>query len=843
MILLRIIGRRQAAVIRTALLVGTAWIALAPQMAAAQTWTGNGGDSDWYNAANWDAGVLPESSMVEIRDSSSTISGGAATSGVIMIGTMGNTGALTITNGGALASQGTAVVAGSGGSNGSVIVDNAQWSNNGHVTIGLGTGTGTLSVLNGGTVSVSGTIGLAGESGGTGNATIAGTGSTLSAGIAASIGGAGSSKVILMDGGKMTVGGGTGAVRLGLNAGSSGTLIIGADEGQSAAAAGVVEAGKIIFGGGAGRLIFNHTSSDFTLAAQLSSNDPGNHVVKQLAGTTILTADSSAFTGTTDIDGGTLVVSGKLGGTVNVNSGGILGGAGTVATVVVDNGGTLAPGGIGSIGTLNATGDVTFNSGSTLLLDLGSGGVDSLASTGAVVINPGATLKIDASIAFNPGGQTLVSGSSLTGQFDTAILAGGDSIADAVLYDGTSIKLKASQSQKLVPAATTSSGTAAADVLDAARGNAQLSNLITVLDALPAPQKAAALTSLSGQTTTTMAAIPTSAASSVVSTVLNHNAAMPGASAPVRFGPSGDTADNGRRSGIATGDRAPGGDHGAWVSVLGGFGSVDAKKGVAGSNSRTGGFAGGLDFGVEPERITAGISFGYVGSRTDIDDDGGNASSKAGFLGLYGRLEDWGIRFDGTLMGGRHYAEQSRNIVIGTATSTASGENDGWSLGAGLQVSTPVQIARSAGFDAVMRPFAGVTTQRYWQDAWTETGAGTANLTYHAMTRDSFVSRLGAAFEFDIQVGKETRLLPIVSLSWAHQFAGNAPTMDASFALLPESRFSVTGVEMARDSLEIGLGIDVIDMGDGLTFTLGYGGSLARDARDHTFSGRAKLAL
>ncbi|HLT79130.1 MAG TPA: autotransporter outer membrane beta-barrel domain-containing protein, partial [Ferrovibrio sp.] len=434
-------------------------------------------------------------------------------------------------------------------------------------------------------------------------------------------------------------------------------------------------------------------------------------------------------------------------------------------------------------------------------------------------------------------------GSSLTGQFDTAILAGGDSIADAVLYDGTSIKLKASQSQKLVPAATTSSGTAAADVLDAARGNAQLSNLITVLDALPAPQKAAALTSLSGQTTTTMAAIPTSAASSVVSTVLNHNAAMPGASAPVRFGPSGDTADNGRRSGIATGDRAPGGDHGAWVSVLGGFGSVDAKKGVAGSNSRTGGFAGGLDFGVEPERITAGISFGYVGSRTDIDDDGGNASSKAGFLGLYGRLEDWGIRFDGTLMGGRHYAEQSRNIVIGTATSTASGENDGWSLGAGLQVSTPVQIARSAGFDAVMRPFAGVTTQRYWQDAWTETGAGAANLTYHAMTRDSFVSRLGAAFEFDIQVGKETRLLPIVSLGWAHQFAGNAPTMDASFALLPESRFSVTGVEMARDSLEIGLGIDVIDMGDGLTFTLGYGGSLARDARDHTFSGRAKLAL
>lgn len=835
---MRMVERQQAAAIRTVLLVGTALVTLAPQVALAQLWSGGGGDTNWYNPANWDPSFVPDGSTITGLNATAVISGGSATTGSMNIGYGGGDGALTIINGGVLSTLGSGSVA-TGNMRGDVIVDNGQWTLTGNLQVGFG-GDGTLSILNSGTVSTASMLMFGYSSGNVGNATVSGAGSSLSADSQIYIGIQGDSKVILTDGGKLTAGGGTGTIRLANSAGGTGALIIGADEGQAAAAAGVVEAGLIYFGAGNGWLIFNHTSTDFTLGAQLS----GNGSIRQLAGTTILSSDNAeSFSGMTYIDGGALIVAGKLGGIVNVNSSGTLGGTGTVATVIVNNGGTLAPGGIGSIGTLNATGDVTFNSGSTLLLDLGSGGVDSLASTGAVVINPGATLKIDASIAFNPGGQTLVSGSSLTGQFDTAILAGGDSIADAVLYDGTSIKLKASQSQKLVPAATTSSGMAAADVLDAARGNAQLSNLITVLDALPAPQKAAALTSLSGQTTTTMAAIPTSAASSVVSTVLNHNAAMPGASAPVRFGPSGDTADNGRRSGIATGDRAPGGDHGAWVSVLGGFGSVDAKKGVAGSNNRTGGFAGGLDFGVEPERITAGISFGYVGSRTDIDDDGGNASSKAGFLGLYGRLEDWGIRFDGTLMGGRHYAEQSRNIVIGTATSTASGENDGWSLGAGLQVSTPVQIARSAGFDAVMRPFAGVTTQRYWQDAWTETGAGAANLTYHAMTRDSFVSRLGAAFEFDIQVGKETRLLPIVSLGWAHQFAGNAPTMDASFALLPESRFSVTGVEMARDSLEIGLGIDVIDMGDGLTFTLGYGGSLARDARDHTFSGRAKLAL
>src|SRR5690606_31268625 len=116
----------------------------------------------------------------------------------------------------------------------------------------------------------------------------------------------------------------------------------------------------LIFGSGTGKLVLNHTDTDFTLDAPLRSLISGAGTISQLAGTSIFTADSSAFTGTANIDGGTLKVDGKLGGTINVNSSGTLGGAGTVATVIVNNGGTLAPGGIGSIGTLNATGDVTF---------------------------------------------------------------------------------------------------------------------------------------------------------------------------------------------------------------------------------------------------------------------------------------------------------------------------------------------------------------------------------------------------------------------------------------------------------------------------------------------------
>lgn len=310
----------------------------------------------------------------------------------------------------------------------------------------------------------------------------------------------------------------------------------------------------------------------------------------------------------------------------------------------------------------------------------------------------------------------------------------------------------------------------------------------------------------------------------------------------MRFGSSNQTASAGR-SGISTGEQAPSHDEGAWVSAIGGFGSTDAKSGSAGTRSRTGGLAGGFDFPLHEEELTAGVSFGYVGSNTDIDDNGGSASSKAGFAGLYGRLEKWGIRLDGTLMGGYHTAEQKRNIVIGTAVSTASSDFDGYSLGGGLQASKGFDLVQRGDFDAVLRPYVGLNAQRYWQKAYSETGAGTANLTYGSMTRDTVVGRLGTVWEFGFMAGQTTRIAPLVSVGLAHTFSDTAPKMDAAFALLPDQRFSVQGAKMSPNALELGLGLDLIELDSGLTFTIGYGGTISADAQDHSFNLRAKMAL
>ena len=108
----------------------------------------------------------------------------------------------------------------------------------------------------------------------------------------------------------------------------------------------------------------------------------GTGTISQIGtGTTIMTADNSAFAGSTTIKAGTLSVNGILGGTVNVQTGGRLQGTGQVGTTTSD--GTIAPG--NSIGTLTVNGNYTGNGG-TLVIESVLGGdaspTDRLVVTG-----------------------------------------------------------------------------------------------------------------------------------------------------------------------------------------------------------------------------------------------------------------------------------------------------------------------------------------------------------------------------------------------------------------------------------------------------------------------------
>lgn len=142
-----------------------------------------------------------------------------------------------------------------------------------------------------------------------------------------------------------------------------------------------------------------------TLAGTIEGT--GN-LVKTGSGILYLTG-ADTFTGTTTVNGGTLLVNGSTTSDTTVENLGTLGGTGTInGPVNVNFGGTLTPGddaGTPAPGILN-TGDLALGSGSTFAVDVNGPApgteADEVAVTGTVDVT-GANLVITGTLASNPG--------------------------------------------------------------------------------------------------------------------------------------------------------------------------------------------------------------------------------------------------------------------------------------------------------------------------------------------------------------------------------------------------------------------------------------------------------
>ncbi len=131
---------------------------------------------------------------------------------------------------------------------------------------------------------------------------------------------------------------------------------------------------------------------------------------------------SNAFTGTTTVSGGTLVVGdaahsgGLLIGDVAVNSGTVLQGHSTIRANVT-NSGTVMPG--GSIGTLAVTANYTQNPGGTLEMEVSPpGGLPSPGGGGRASLAGALKLDFDSG-TYGTGAYTIVSANAVTGTFGT----------------------------------------------------------------------------------------------------------------------------------------------------------------------------------------------------------------------------------------------------------------------------------------------------------------------------------------------------------------------------------------------------------------------------------------
>jgi T5SS/PEP-CTERM-associated repeat protein/autotransporter-associated beta strand protein len=323
------------------------------------------------------------------------------------------TGNLAISNGGDV-QAGFLTIGRHSGSTGSLTVDGAGSSlavtaTTTNSTVGWD-GSASVLISNGGTLATYGAL-LGRGAGGNGTVRVTGTGSQLTDTLYLIVGYSGAGMLTVDNGGSVGVSAATPRIFIANQAGSTGTVNIGAASGSTAVAAGFLNVAELRFGAGTGRIVLNHTESNYVLAPAII----GNGTVLVENGTTVL-AGANTYSGATQIRSGTLELgSATAAGTSLIELGGgsvgptlRFGGSFTVANAMTmaAGGGTIdtgsnaivlsgALGGAGGFtktgtGSLTLTGTGTY-AGSTTV-DGGLLAVNGAIGGSGVAVNTGGAL-------------------------------------------------------------------------------------------------------------------------------------------------------------------------------------------------------------------------------------------------------------------------------------------------------------------------------------------------------------------------------------------------------------------------------------------------------------------
>jgi outer membrane autotransporter protein len=875
--------------------------ALSAGSAGAQTWTGTT-SSDWTIGTNWSGGTAPTGASAVIIATTSpnpTVLGvgGAATGATanFVIGTVGNSGDLTIQNGSTLTTNGgTHRIAQGTGSTATVAVTGtgSQWNISGsQMIVGL-SGTGTLSIRNAGLVIAQEGLRLGNNSNGSGTLNVSSGGTLETTALSMGIGTAQanfdnatlrartssvSSFVTGFSAGTLNIaaGGltldmagftvGTDATSGFSGAGNltvigSGTLNLGASNTHTGQT--VIQAGTLALTG-AGSLAASSrvvATSTFDISGITATGTnirslAGSGTVNLGTKTLALTNANDTFAGAINgaggltVAGGTLTLSGTSGytGATTVNGGGLvvngtlasgvtvnggfLGGTGTIAALTVNGGGTLAPG--NSIGTVTVTGNYVHNAGGIYQVEINAAGQsDRTNVTGTATLNGGTVQMTGAS--GNYAATTTYTIVNATGGV-TGTYAGASTnmafLTPTLSYDANNVYLNVRAS--FTDGGTTSNEREIGRVLDEAAPTAtgDLNAILGVLLGLDKVLGPMALTTISGQPYASFGTV------NVQSSRLFMNAV--GQQQALARGPAAASSRVALAEACATAcDTAEPARWASWMSGMGTTGSVGGSANSATLSFTMGGVAVGLDYRLDP-RFLVGLAVGYSSGRQCVGGFQGTGSADNYDVSLYASFGQGAFYADA--LAGYAYADNQLQRIIsipGMASRIASGRTGANQfLG---QVEAGYKVGLYAPAEASLTPFARLQTVAISQGAFGESGATALNLNVRSQNTTSIRSLLGVDLGARIPLSGQRVLDTTVRLGWAHEFAQTTRPMTAAFAGAPTLPFTIYGAEPQRDAAVIGLGFNTA-VADAAAVYLRYDGEISGRDDAHLLSAGLRI--
>jgi T5SS/PEP-CTERM-associated repeat protein len=837
---------------------------------AGSAWTNGGllsvGNDGTGALAVGNGGVVTSGLLTVGQSGTGTVTignGGVVSSGLLTVGEFG-TGTLTIENGGNLiTSIPGADIGNSVGSQGMVTVTGAgsAWTNSGLLSVGTN-GAGTLTIANGGMVSnTNGFIGFA--TGSQGAVTVTGAGSTWTNSGALFLGRFGAGTLTIADGGTVSVASGTGTAFVANQAGSIGSLNIGAPLGNAAAPPGTLNAATVAFGAGSGMLNFNHTATNYVFAPQIT----GTGAVQQNGpGTTILSA-TSTYTGATAVNAGTLIVDGSIASSslTTVSSGATLGGSGTVGSTIINSGGAFAPGPSGAPSTMTVAGNLAFQSGALYVVQVNPttasttnvSGTASLAGTVHANFLPGSFIQRSYTILTATGGRS--------GTFDALTTAGLPVNFQASLSypDNTAVLNLTAQ---LVPPPTPPTPPsppgppipAAPPPLTFTINQLNVGNAIdnffnnggalppafVPLFSLTGSNLTRALDQLSGEAATGAQKVGFQLTDQFLNLMLDPfvdgRTGMGGVDRPaLGFAPEREALPEDIALAYAKVLKAPPKPPTfeqrwtVWGAGYGGSNRTDGDLAVVGSHdlsARTAGGAAGLDYHLSPSTV---VGFALAGAGTDwsLSQGLGGGKSDAFQAGIYGATKSGPAYLAAAFAFTNHWMSTDRISFAGDhLTADFNAQSYGGRLEGGYRVGTPY---------GGITPYGAIQAQSFHTPGYTETGVIPNGFALAFGSRDATDTRseLGARFDRVLAIYSSAVLALRGRIAWAHDWVSD-PTLTPLFQTLPGASFIVNGALPVKDSALASAGGE-LRLANGLTLLAKFDGEFA--SHSNTYAGTGTI--
>jgi outer membrane autotransporter protein len=582
------------------------------------------------------------------------------------------------------------------------------------------------------------------------------------------------------------------------------TLAIGAADTFTQSGTGIINATNTTIGAGGTLTLVNQGTGaiDGAAAGQGALVFGGNYNTDSALGGTNSLASITVNGGTTlTLDQNAAVTAMSIAGIVNKSTA-----SGITATTTIQDTGTLnvasgfthtgnvvlggGAGGTLDLGTatLNVTGAFAMNAGSTFETTINSATDDDagrIVSTGLATVAAGTTLNLTVTDAAAGSTYKIIDGAA----------GGAVSVPTTIIDDFAALDFTASTDGNDLTLTAAFATTLTAGLSP---------NAMAVNSSLPALLAADAALNAAFNGLTTSAQME----SALQSLAPNMSGAVTHASL-ASLDLSIDVVDDrltaarsggGTLTGLASGDNK--GYSGMWIKGVGSSIDQDDHNGVSGYRADIVGAALGADTSVN-NNLQLGVALGYT--TTDADTNGGSSDLDitSYHLSLYGSYERDHLFLDTIASYARNEYDSKRHIQVGAVARVADADFDGNQFSLKAKLGRNYELNRGV----VVAPYVSLHYTNLDLDSYTESGAGTANLSVRSEDYNSLRSELGLSVGWEY-TGSGIRYMPELHASWGHEHQDDKQVNTSTFSI-GGAAFTTGGIDTKDSSLKAGASLGI----------------------------------